>query len=327
MKKASTEVDKQHLAPELETRLAAMEARLEKLDPTPKLETIEPYGIGTIVYSISDSGASFSFVVKGYDHRAGRILVQHDNDPERALALESVQPLSKCRNAQPTPEQIDEQLYGHLDPRRANTVWAAKKQDARRSREILCHFFQSGCRHSTAAVQQIVTTKGFSMSAKGFFLAQDDHLVDLIKPVSASAAQASTRFNMTMYAHASIVVRFGAAGGPIGAITLSVYNALTGGSGVAIPFKYFVQNSSSAPFDLFGSMVQATSAGYTPSSDAADMDVIIEIDADDILVAANGTYVELDIAVGSVATTPQLLDAFGVLSGGPLLDPTISAQV
>ena len=34
------------------------------------------------------------------------------------------------------------------------------------------------------------------------------------------------------------------------------------------------------------------------------------------LVAANGTYVELDIAVGSLGTTPQLLDAFGILSAG-----------
>ena len=62
---------------------------------------------------------------------------------------------------------------------------------------------------------------------------------------------------------------------------------------------------------MFGSIQQATSAGYTPSSDAADADLVIELDADDILVAANGTYVELDIAAGSLGTTAQLLDAFG----------------
>ena len=165
------------------------------------------------------------------------------------------------------------------------------------------------------------------MSAKGFWIVQDGHFVDLIKPVSAGAAQASTRFNMALYAHASILLRFGAAGGPAGAVTLKVFNAFTGGSGVAIPFRYFLQNSGSAPFDVFGSIQQATAAGYTPSSDVADADLVIELDADDILVAANGTYVELDIAVGSLGTTAQLLDAFGILSGGRFqYDQSVSVQ-
>jgi hypothetical protein len=154
------------------------------------------------------------------------------------------------------------------------------------------------------------------MSAKGFWLCQDGHFVHILPPVSAGAAQTGVRFNLAQWAHASIVVRFGAAGGPAGAITLNVYPAFTGGSGVAIPFKYFLQNSASAPFDVFNEWAQATSAGYTPTSDAADETIVIEIDTDDILVAANGTYVELDVAVGSLGTTPQLLDAFGILSAG-----------
>jgi len=154
------------------------------------------------------------------------------------------------------------------------------------------------------------------MGAKGIWLTQDSHPVDLIKPQSASAALASTRFSMQMYAHASIVIRFGAAGGPTGAITLSVFNAFTGGSGVAIPFKYAIQNSSSAPFDVFNEWIQATAAGFTPSADASDETIIIEIDADDLSVANNGKYVELDIAVGSLGTTAQLIDAVGFLSGG-----------
>jgi len=166
------------------------------------------------------------------------------------------------------------------------------------------------------------------MSAKGFWLVEDGHLVDLIKPVSAGAAQTSTRFNLAQWAHASIVVRFGAAGGPVGAITVNVYNAFTGGSGVAIPFKYFLQNSASAPFDVFNEWVQATAAGYTPSSDVADADLVIEIDTDELSVAANGSYLELDIAAGSLGTTPQLLDAFGVLSAGRFagdLEATVQA--
>lgn len=150
----------------------------------------------------------------------------------------------------------------------------------------------------------------------GFWIVQDGHFVDLIKPVSAGAAQTSTRFNMAMWNHASIVLRFGASGGPTGAVTLKVYDAFTGGSGVAIPFRYFLQNAGSAPFDIFGSVQEATTSGYTPSSDVADADLVIELDAAEILAAANGTYVELDVAAGSLGTTAQLLDAFGILSSG-----------
>jgi hypothetical protein len=166
------------------------------------------------------------------------------------------------------------------------------------------------------------------MSGKNFYIVQDGHFVDLIKPVSANAAQTSTRVNLQMWSHAGIVVRMGAAGGPAGAITLSVFPALTGGSGVAIPYKYFLQNSASAPLDVFSGVQQATSAGFTPSSDTAGLDLIIEVDASELSAAANGTYLQLSIGAGSMGTTAQLLDAFGILSGGRFTaDQSVSAQV
>jgi hypothetical protein len=166
------------------------------------------------------------------------------------------------------------------------------------------------------------------MSAKGFYICEDGHFCDLIRPVSASAAQTSTRFNMALWAHASIVLRFGASGGPTGAVTVNVFKALTGGSGVSIPFKYFLQNSASAPFDVFNDWVQATSAGFTPGSDVAGQDLVIEIDVDEINADSNGSYVELDVAIGSLGTTAQLLDAFAILSGGRFAgDLSASVQV
>lgn len=154
------------------------------------------------------------------------------------------------------------------------------------------------------------------MSAKGFWVTQDGHVANLIPPVSASAAQTGVRFSMANYAHASILIRMGASGGPTGAITLKVYAAESGGSGVAIPYKYAIQNAGSAPFDVFSEWIQATASGFTPGADAADEIIAIEIDSDDLLVAANGAYVELDIAVGSLGTTAQLIDALAILSGG-----------
>jgi hypothetical protein len=111
MKKALAEVDMLQLISELQTRQAAMEARLEKLDPTPRLETREPYPVGSSVYSITDLEARHPLTVRGYD-RPGRILVlMSAGEPERSLPLESVRPLEQCPRATPTPGQI----YAHLD--------------------------------------------------------------------------------------------------------------------------------------------------------------------------------------------------------------------
>jgi hypothetical protein len=154
------------------------------------------------------------------------------------------------------------------------------------------------------------------MSAKGFWVAQDGHVAYLISPQSAGAAVAARRFNMELWAHASIILQFGASGGPIGAITLNVYAAESGGSGVAIPYRIFKQEAASAPYDVFGAYALETAAGYTPATDEANAMYVIELDAADVLQAANGTYVELDIAAGSLGSSAQLLSALAILSAG-----------
>jgi hypothetical protein len=170
---------------------------------------------------------------------------------------------------------------------------------------------------------------------KGVFVAQDCHVCPVIAPVSAGAAVSGKRFNLADWAHASVLLGFGASGGPIGAITVNVYAAQTGGSGVAIAYRLFKQEAASTPFDVLslnsttndGNFPQ-TASGYTPASDAANAFYLIEIDAADVLAAANGTYVELDIAVGSLGTTPQLLAAYAILSGGRFTgDVSATAQV
>jgi hypothetical protein len=166
------------------------------------------------------------------------------------------------------------------------------------------------------------------MSAKGFVLVQDGHYANVVAPVSAGAAQVGVRFNLATWAHASLIVRFGVAGGPAGAVTLKVYPAVTGGSGVAIPFKYAVQNAAAVQQDVFGALTQATATGYTPGTDIVDEVIAIELDAADLLVAANGTYVELNIAAGSLGTTAQLMSAEAILSGGRFAgDQSASVQV
>lgn len=172
------------------------------------------------------------------------------------------------------------------------------------------------------------------MSAKSFWVSQDGHLCQLIPPASKSAAVAAVRFNMAQWNHASILLTLGASGGPIGAITLNVYSALTGGSGVAIPYRLVKFENASAPYDVptnnsatNSSIFNVAATGYTPGTDEADAMYILEVEAADLLAAANGTYVELDIAVGSMGTTAQLMSATAVLSGGRITgDQTATAQ-
>lgn len=172
------------------------------------------------------------------------------------------------------------------------------------------------------------------MSAKGFWVGQDGHLCLLIPPASKSAAVAATRFSMAEYNHASILLALGAAGGPIGAITLNAYLAQTGGSGVAIPYRLTKFEQGSAPFDVAtnnsatnNSIFNEAVAGYTPGTSIADSMYILEVEAADLLAAANGTYLELDIAVGSMGTTAQVMAAVAVLSGGRITgDQTATAQ-
>jgi hypothetical protein len=161
------------------------------------------------------------------------------------------------------------------------------------------------------------------MSAKGFWVGQDGHYALIIPPKSSSAAVAGTRFSLAQYNHASVILLLGAAGGPIGAITVNVYAAESGGSGVAIPYRLIKFENGSAPYDVASlnsatnnSIFPETVSGYTPGSQIADSAYILEIESMDVLAAANGTYVEVDIAVGSMGTTAQLLAGLAVLSGG-----------
>jgi hypothetical protein len=112
MKKAVAEVDSRQqltelgeLVERLVEQVAAMTVRIEKLDPTPKREKLEPWPVDSNVYSVSDLEGRYPLVVRGYD-RHGRVLVTFlPGEPERSLPIESVRPIEECSRAQPSPDQ------------------------------------------------------------------------------------------------------------------------------------------------------------------------------------------------------------------------------
>lgn len=111
MKKALAEVDMLKLISELQTRQAAMEARLEKLDPTPKLQTLQPYRIDVDeVFSIIDLEARYPLLVRGYPRPGFISVTVLAGEPERELPLQSVRPREKCPRAETTPTEAFEHL-------------------------------------------------------------------------------------------------------------------------------------------------------------------------------------------------------------------------
>jgi hypothetical protein len=126
MKKVTAEVDMQQLISELQTRQAALEARVEKLDPTPKLQVREPYPEGSRVYSIADPEARSPFTVVGYPGPGRILVIAVHGEPARELSLASVVPLASCKNAQLTPDQVHEELYAHMDPK-TREYWEGRR--------------------------------------------------------------------------------------------------------------------------------------------------------------------------------------------------------
>jgi hypothetical protein len=114
MKKQATETS--------DLRLQEIESRLAKLDPPPAVEVIQPYEIGSTVYSVVDREGTYPFTVMGYD-RAGRILVQGEDDTEpRSWPLASANPLEKCRGAIPgrvVPQALDLSAKEYWEGKRA----------------------------------------------------------------------------------------------------------------------------------------------------------------------------------------------------------------
>ena len=132
MKKVLAEVINQPTISELETRISVLEARLEKLDPTPKRETLQPYPIGSQVYSVADLEGRHPLVVRGYD-RPGCVLVTVlPGEPERSLPIKSVRPLQECPRAQPSPGEAfanmaDPKAREFLEGRQKAQIEAATK--------------------------------------------------------------------------------------------------------------------------------------------------------------------------------------------------------
>ena len=142
-------------------------------------------------------------------------------------------------------------------------------------------------------------------SSKGFTIAEQGHVVQLIGPASAVTALTSDSFCMKNWGHATIIVQSGIGS----ASTITVFDAESAAaSGASMAFNFAVEATASGDV-LDAALAAATTAG-TAVAAAADNFLVIEIDADELRDGYPW------VLIRSTATTAAYISAIAILSGG-----------
>lgn len=147
------------------------------------------------------------------------------------------------------------------------------------------------------------------MSAKGFWVAQDGHVVNILPPVSISGGVSSQPFNLKNAAHVSLLLQFGALSAQPGAFVLNACTDHTGATKQAIGFNLFTQETSGAANDVLSTKQVIATTGYQPP-DTANIFYVIEVDAASL--PAGYPYLQLVIADGA---DTDFASAVAILSG------------
>lgn len=148
------------------------------------------------------------------------------------------------------------------------------------------------------------------MSAKGFYLAQEGHTVNILPPVDITGGKTAQAFSLATYAHASIILQIGVSAAAEGLVTLNACTDHTGASPVAIPFDVYKQEVAGASNDVLGPRVPVPATGFTPAA-TDGIFYVIEIDAAQL--PQGSPYLQLALAD---TTNSVIASAVAVLSGG-----------
>lgn len=148
------------------------------------------------------------------------------------------------------------------------------------------------------------------MSVKGFYAAQEGHVVNILPPKEISGGVTAQIFNMEGYRHASIVVQLGVQAAANTEILVNACTDASGDGATAVPFDIFTQETAGTANDVLSTRTSVTAAGYTPSPNQ-NIFYVIELDAD--ALPQGSPYVQLEITNGANA---NFASAVAVLSGG-----------
>lgn len=148
------------------------------------------------------------------------------------------------------------------------------------------------------------------MSVKGFYTAQEGHVVSILSPQSISGGVTATPFHLKNNAHADIVIQLGAQAAANTKILLNACTNAAGAGATAIPFDIFTQETAGNLNDVTSGRTPVTAAGYTPTANANTF-YIVSIDAASL--PQGSPYLQLQITNGANA---NFASAVAILSGG-----------
>ena len=149
---------------------------------------------------------------------------------------------------------------------------------------------------------------------KGFVIAEQAHVVNILPPVDVTGGVSAQAFSMKKYQHASIFIQIGVSAAAFTKILLNQCLDASGTTPTAIPFSIYTQETAGASHDVLSARTAVTSAGYTPSANDGIF-YVIEIDASELDGTNNGgagAYLQLQLTNG---TNSVIASAVAVLSG------------
>jgi hypothetical protein len=144
---------------------------------------------------------------------------------------------------------------------------------------------------------------------KGFVIAEEGHVVQLVAPVDFTGGKTAQAFAMDEYQHASVIILLGVQGGAGTKILVNQCTDASGSNPVAIPFNIYKQETAGVSHDVLGARTAVAAAGYTPSANAGIF-YVIELDANEL--ADGSPYVQVQFTNGANSDIGAMV---AVLSG------------
>lgn len=174
------------------------------------------------------------------------------------------------------------------------------------------------------------------MGARGLYLAQEAHIVNILPPVSGAGGKTCQKFNMKNYAHATVIIQLGVQADPLAGISVLASDNGSPENHSAIPFNLHVQETAGAANDVLGPRLAEPSTGYAPSGNSGIF-YVLEIDADTLPYAGNQppdspplsqSWIEVLLSDFSPASASCLVSAIAILSGARYAEdqsPTVTS--
>ena len=150
---------------------------------------------------------------------------------------------------------------------------------------------------------------------KGFFVAEEGHVVNILPPVDITGGKTTQAFSMKNYQHATIILQVGVSAAAwtsiiVNAGTATAAVGATVAGATALPFRMYKQETAGAANDVLGAPVAETTSGETSVSANDGIFYVIELDANEL--PDGKPYVQVALANGSNSV---IASAVAVLSG------------